>query len=273
MHLAPAGYLVCLPAGRVYKGRLGECDVAVKVIEHDSRMSASVESEVALMLSCQHPNVVCAYHYVTLSHGQEQSSSQPFLAQDTGSRSSNTQPSSSREPAAAQVAQQPSNVGSAGNRSCGSNNSMDKPIPVLPGPKIARQSCPVCDREVWPSHADECLTLSSSTAAPPFSSKSSSSSSSSGGGVGGSVSETRHSTQGSRDPATPLKCMCSCSSVSQPQSGLLNWQHEGGFWPAGPSALIEQQEGFPDEEPDKMVTTLLIQVRRMLPGVGEGCSE
>jgi hypothetical protein len=44
--------------------------VAVKVIEHDSRMSSAVENEVQLMLNCKHPNVVAAYHYVTHKHQQ-----------------------------------------------------------------------------------------------------------------------------------------------------------------------------------------------------------
>jgi hypothetical protein len=57
-------------AGRVYKARLGEYDVAVKVIEHNSRMASAVENEVQLMMNCKHPNVVAAYHYVTHKHQQ-----------------------------------------------------------------------------------------------------------------------------------------------------------------------------------------------------------
>ncbi|WIA16690.1 hypothetical protein OEZ85_013348 [Tetradesmus obliquus] len=43
--------------GRVYRAKWRERDVAVKVIEHDSRMAAAVANEVQLMLSCNHPNV------------------------------------------------------------------------------------------------------------------------------------------------------------------------------------------------------------------------
>lgn len=57
--------------GRVYRAKWRERDVAVKVIEHDSRMAAAVANEVQLMLSCNHPNVVRAYHYIT--HAQQRS--------------------------------------------------------------------------------------------------------------------------------------------------------------------------------------------------------
>jgi hypothetical protein len=43
----------------------------MQVIEHDSRMAAAVTNEVQLMLSCNHPNVVRAYHYIT--HAQSRS--------------------------------------------------------------------------------------------------------------------------------------------------------------------------------------------------------
>eukprot|EP00878_Enallax_costatus_P017735 GHUV01018633.1.p1 GENE.GHUV01018633.1~~GHUV01018633.1.p1 ORF type:complete len:586 (+),score=150.76 GHUV01018633.1:908-2665(+) len=53
--------------GRVYRARWVDRDVAVKVIEHDRAMAEAVANEVQLMLSCNHPNVVRAYHYITIN--------------------------------------------------------------------------------------------------------------------------------------------------------------------------------------------------------------
>jgi hypothetical protein len=59
-----------------------------------------------------------------------------------------------------------------------------------------------------------------------------------------------------------LKCTCNSSrEPAEGQSGLLNWQHEGGFWPAGPSALMEQPDDLLDLDDSGMVTTWLIQVQ------------
>jgi hypothetical protein len=219
-------------------------------------MSAAVENEVGLMLSCKHPNVVAAFHYVTRKQDVFAAANDP---RDASSSRVNIQlcPGSSTGTTPHGATGKTSFPGSNGASSC-SNHSMDRPIPVLPGPKPARKPCPVCDAEVWPAAAGPFSpssangSSSSSPAQQPFSSSSSSSSTSPPAGslprgVAGEV----------------LKCTC-CSSSKEPpevQSGLLNWQHEGGFWPAGLSALMEAQDDSLDLDDSGMVTTWLIQVR------------
>lgn len=277
----------------MYKARLGDRDVAVKVIEHEKRMSGRVTNEVALMLSCKHANVVCAYHYVTFtttgtqdgsdgamhlctttSGGGSTTNSRPNQAADqsklgkqpgsgSGLQQQQVQSSSSTQ-------QQSSSTESNERQLPGSNNSMDKPIPVLPGPKVTR-TCPACEREPWPAvtpHYREaaCLTSSSSSrAGSPVGNGSglAASSSVSSGGVGTSSGKRgRAQESGLHDSIEhAAKCDCSCGAHTQPMSGLLNWQHEGGFWPAGPSALLEQADPeLDDDDESSMVTTWLIQV-------------
>jgi hypothetical protein len=170
-----------------------------------------------------------------------------------------TQPSAGPETTAAAAADAQGPLGSA-SRSRGSANSMDMPIPVLPGPRLTRQPCPACDTEVWPLEGGTVsATISDSTAGVPFHSSSSSMSSSVEGSLG---------SQPCSDPARGVregvKCTCTCSNTQEGQSSLLNWQHEGGFWPAGPSVLLEARKDSLDEDEGSMVTTWLIQVRPLL---------
>lgn len=51
--------------GRVFAGRLGDQEVAIKVLHHDDAAALQVASEVSLMMQFNHPNLVKAFHYVT----------------------------------------------------------------------------------------------------------------------------------------------------------------------------------------------------------------
>jgi hypothetical protein len=248
-------------AGRVYKARLGDFDVAVKVIEHDSRMSAAVANEVSLMMSCKHPNVVAAYHFVTHTHKQDAVVHTDPLMRGLSSRSD---PPSNADNAGNCEASAPT-AGQDSAASRGSGNSVDRPIPVLPGAKLARKPCPMCDVEVMPAssarlaaegplglprHAGDLAALGSSNNGTLSTTPNT---------AGGSSSSRSPSSKSS--PAAPAPvCTCSCGKQPEARSLLLNCQESGGFWPAGPSALLEQAEtaGEPEEN---LVTTWLIQVR------------
>lgn len=51
--------------GRVFAGRLGSQDVAIKVVHHDNAAAQQVATEVELMMSFDHPHLVKAHHFVT----------------------------------------------------------------------------------------------------------------------------------------------------------------------------------------------------------------
>lgn len=270
----------------MYKARLGDYDVAVKVIEHYSSMSAAVQNEATLMLSCRHPNVVAAYHYITKNHSQ--------LGTGTGATGDSSDASFctavERVLLSSITDHQQQQGGSGGNGAAvaagtggsiehpsrGSNNSMDKPIPVLPGLKIVRKAYQASELEVWPSsssapqqqeqpHTDDFLTNSSSVNAAPLYASSSSLASSGGTGGGGTAGDQRHQQpqqQQSQQGVAQGRDSSSSGVVEAVESSLLKWQNEGGFWPAGPSALLEQQQHpVDDEADDSLVTTWLIQVR------------
>lgn len=51
--------------GRVFAGKLGVQDVAIKVLHHDDAAAQQVASEVSMMMRFQHTNLVKAFHYIT----------------------------------------------------------------------------------------------------------------------------------------------------------------------------------------------------------------
>lgn len=245
-----AGVWFLLP-GRVFKARLGDFDVAVKVIEHDSRMSAAVQNEVQLMLSCTHPNIVAAYHYVTHNHKRAAT----LGSDDRSGWYTTTQPSRLQCSGPGTGGSGMGLQGSLGSAepSLGSNSSMDKPIPVLPGPKIlTRKACPACDAEIWPG----------ATAAQRTAGEGPGPGSSAAAAAAGAVTAAATSPAVSKGTRESPPCTCACSTPQEVQSGLLNpaWEREGGFWPAGPSALLEASDSTYDAEEGNLVTTWLIQV-------------
>lgn len=245
----------CLLAGRVYKARLGDFDVAVKVIEHDSCMSAAVQNEVQLMLSCKHPNIVAAYHYATHNHKQAATPGSDDRSGRHTMQPSRPQGSGTGTAGGSGMVPQGS-LGSAGIP-LGSNGSMDKPIPVLPGPKIlTRKACLACDAEVWPGSP----TAAQRTAAgePGLAPGSSPAAAAGTAATAAAVASPTAASKGSTRESP--QCTCTCDTHQEVQSGLLNWEREGGFWPAGPSALLEASDSTYDAEEGNLVTTWLIQV-------------
>uniref|UniRef100_A0A383WBA4 Protein kinase domain-containing protein n=1 Tax=Tetradesmus obliquus TaxID=3088 RepID=A0A383WBA4_TETOB len=105
--------------GRVYKGRWGGRDVAVKVIEHES--ASAVENEVQLMLSISHTNVVRAYHYITYT--SKAAPPEPSLSSGAAARQAGTK-ALSQQTAAATASEALPSSSAPGSKSSLSSSSL-----------------------------------------------------------------------------------------------------------------------------------------------------